>query len=155
MMEDTKKKLRGRFDWSLLCSSTVFLPASSYQQPTWWTSMLSVAIQAVSSVPCSGLLFISCLSPPPAPPFCLSDWSSLFFHPFCLFRALLYSFHSLCVALKANSQSQWAWVTRDKYNGTYNACKLHACRCVNIRHVLEQTHVSALFCFKYIHLSQT
>lgn len=143
MMEDTKKKLRGGFDWSLLCSSTVFLPASSHQQPTWWTSMLSAAIQTVSSVPSSGLLFISCLSSPPALPvwlvvslfFTLSAYSELS----CTLSILSAS------PSRQNSQSQWAWVTRDKYNGTYNACKLHACRCVNMRQVLEQTRVSALF----------
>lgn len=50
-----------------------------------------------------------------------------------LFKALLYSFHSLSITLEANSLSQWAWVNQDKYDIIYNACKLHTYRCT--RHV--------------------
>lgn len=85
------------------------------------------------------LPFISCLSSPP--PLCLSDSSSLFLF-LSLFKDLLYSFHSLSIALEANSQSQWVWVTRDKYNISDNACKLHTYGCMFTMH--GNTHLNAL-----------
>lgn len=76
-------------------------------------------------------------------PSALSVWlfvSLSLFLSVSLFKALLYSFHSLSIALEANSQSQWAWVTRDKYNIAYNACKLHTHRCMFTMHVCWSKH---------------
>lgn len=61
------------------------------------------------------LPFISCLS---SLSLCLTVSLSLSLSVSLLFKALLYSFHSLSIALQANSQSQWAWITQDKYNIT-------------------------------------
>lgn len=69
----------------------------------------------------------------------------------CLFKAPLYSFHFFSITLKANSQSQWAWVTRDKSNIAYNACKLHTYRCLHLTHVCWRKHI---FKYSFILLSK-
>lgn len=105
---------------------------ASHQQPTWWMSTLSTAGQTVSSIPLTCLSFPFC--PLPLRSVCLTVRLSPSLSV-SLFKALLYSFHSLSIALEANSQSQWAWVTRDKYNIAYNACKLHTYGCMFTMHV--------------------
>lgn len=83
----------------------------------------------------SWLLFPVCLLPLRSACACLTGRLS-----FCLFTALLYSFRSLSIALEANSQSQWAWVTRDKRNIAHNARKLHTYRCIYAMHVRRRKH---------------
>lgn len=87
----------------VLCCSPVFLPASSHQQPTWWMSMLSAAIRTQSHPFFrTDSYFLSVFLPLCSACACLTGCLS-----FCLFKAPLYPFYSLSVALKANSQSQW------------------------------------------------
>lgn len=111
----------------MLCCSPV--SPASHQQPTWWMSTLSTAGQTVSSISLAAFHFLSVSTPPPLPPLCVWLLDSLFLSCYsklsCTLSILFPS------ASGQTAQSQWAWVTQDKYIA-YNARKLHTSSCMFI-----------------------